>query len=370
MEISLLSNEENLVILLSKPRLSNEENFKLVKLLQSYLNWDKVIGMLEIHRVSGIAWENLQKYFFVNEDNKCTFPRLYKYLHNNFKVQSIRAKEQFVYTSQICELFDKSGIKYVLLKGIAISNGIYNDLGLRDFNDNDILVHPNDLNKVIQLLREHLGYEQGETKHYTKVKKQTRKEQLIRSMTSHEVVPFIKNVSNECLFLRQHIIDLHFSVNLMTKDRNVEIVEHWLNERIPLNINGQVVYTLKWENMLLFLCEHFYKEAVSITDIKMYKDLLLYKYCDILFLIEYKKLDWKEIVSKGKEFNLIKQMYFTLTFVSEISDIKLLIDSLNIEPLHTDYLNHVYYYDSNRTAYKYSTSSKERLFDILKPTKL
>ena len=55
--------EKRLVILLSKPNLNEFEIKELVNLLNSYLNWDKVIGMLEMHRVSGIAWHNLKQYF-------------------------------------------------------------------------------------------------------------------------------------------------------------------------------------------------------------------------------------------------------------------------------------------------------------------
>ena len=164
-------------------------------------------------------------------------------------------------------------------------------MGLRDFNDNDILVHPRDVGRITKLLKQNLGYIQGESKHLTKVKEPTRKESLIRSITSHEVIPFIKNVTKEASFLRQHIVDLHTSVNLMTRVKNELIIEDWLNDCIQLKIGKEKIYTLRWENTFLFLCEHFYKEAISIRDLKMYKDMLLYKLCDIHLMILNKQLD-------------------------------------------------------------------------------
>ncbi|MEM5637735.1 hypothetical protein AAHH71_00160 [Bacillus toyonensis] len=58
-----LRDEYKLVILLAKKDLNSHEREYLVDLLHKNLEWDKVIGMLEMHRVAGIAWLNLKQYF-------------------------------------------------------------------------------------------------------------------------------------------------------------------------------------------------------------------------------------------------------------------------------------------------------------------
>lgn len=130
-------------------------------------------------------------------------------------------------------MLTENQIEYVLLKGISLSKHIYNDMGLRDFNDNDILVHPNDIEKAKNLIIS-LGYEQGEPMNDTKVAKPNRKELLVRKLSSHEIVPLVKNVSDVEHFLTQHIIDLHFSVNLMTKNHNVNIIKELFQRKLKL----------------------------------------------------------------------------------------------------------------------------------------
>ncbi|MGH0434999.1 nucleotidyltransferase domain-containing protein [Bacillus basilensis] len=370
MNNEIINQEEELVLLLSQPCLSTEQAEKFKYLLESYLNWDKVIGMIELHRIAGLAWKNIQEYFFNNDSNRCTCNRLYKYLYNSYKINTLRASEQLNYTYDICRILEKNNIKYVLLKGIIISSGLYGDSGLRDFNDNDILIHPKDIDAATSLIL-NLGYIQGESKHLTKIKKPTRKEKIIRSLTSHEVIPFIKNLSSETNISAQHIVDLHFSVNLMSGKRTDEILTKWLAERQEIHINGKLLHTLNWEDMLLFLCEHFYKEAVSARDLNMYKDLLLYKLCDIYYLTMFKKINWEELLIKTKEFELERQVYFTLKYLEDVFNVGSLESVIQVvKPENTNFLNQVYHYNSDKVAYEYKSDILvKRFFDIDKPRK-
>jgi hypothetical protein len=363
-------NEKELVILLSKPILNESEQNKLKALLESHLDWDKVIGMIEIHRVAGVAWNNIQQYFFTNESNQCTYPRLYKYLHHSYQVQKMMAEDQLKYTAKVCELFEKNNIPYVVLKGVVVSSFVYNDLGLRDFNDNDILIHPNHVKEATNLLLQ-LRYKQGSSSQLTKIKESTRKEKIIRSFSSHEVIPFILNLSNK-IFSKQHIIDLHFSVNLMTNIRNTDLLESWLDRRVKVEVGEHSISTLDLENLMLFLCEHFYKEAVSKRDLQMYKDILMYKICDIYYLIRFKDINWKSLVSKAIEIGFQKQLYFTLMYVNEVFGLDDVMDYITrVNPSEAGFLNKVYYYNSTEVAYEYEDHNFiNRVFDISKPRKV
>ncbi|WP_142338817.1 nucleotidyltransferase family protein, partial [Bacillus toyonensis] len=130
-----------------------------------------------------------------------------------------------------------------------------------------------------------LGYEQGEYIHHTKIIKPNRKKILVRKLSSHEIVPLVKNVADSEHFLTQHIIDLHFSVNLMTKNHNINIIDELFAKKVEVEINSQKIFMLNKESLLIFLAEHFYKEAICYRDVKKHKDLLLYKLCDIYYLL-------------------------------------------------------------------------------------
>src|SRR5690606_23514824 len=370
MNENILNKDEELVLLLSYPNLSEKQTKKLKFLLESYLNSDRVIGMIELHRIAGLAWKNIQRYFFNDTNNRWSCNRLYKYLYTSYKFHTLRGNEQLVYTYEVCNKLEQSNIEYVLLKGIINSHGLYNDFGLRDFNDNDILIHPKDIDAATRLIL-NLGYIQGESKHLTKIKKLTRKEKIIRSLASHEVIPFIKTLSTENKVSSQHIVDLHFSVNLMSGKRTDEIIAKWLKSKIAIKINEKKLYTLNWEDMFLFLCEHFYKEAISVRDLKMYKDLLLYKICDIYFLIEYKKIRWNEIINKAKALELEKQVYFTLMYLKDVfnaTHLEAIIQ--DVSPENTTFLHQVYHYNSDKVAFEYKDELLvKRFFDINKPQK-
>ena len=58
-------------------------------------------------------------------------------------------------------------------------------------------------------------------------------------MNSHEVIPLVKDISKDSMLAAHHVIDLHFSVNLMTKNHNEDIVEKFLNHRIKEKSKGR-----------------------------------------------------------------------------------------------------------------------------------
>lgn len=368
MQNSIVRDEYKLVALLAKKDLNQSESEDLVKLLHMNLEWDKVIGIIELHRIGGLAWLNLKNYFFNNNQNRCAFPRLYKYLKNTYSSQKIRALEHFKYTIKVCEELTKNNISYILLKGISLSIYVYSDLGLRDFNDNDILVHPNDIEKAKQVIL-NLGYEQGETKHLTKVIKPTRRELLVRKMSSHEIIPLVKDVSDSELLLTQHIIDLHFSVNLMTKKHDNNLLMDFFESAIKIDFHDKKISMLNKENLLIFLSEHFYKEAVCHRDVLMYKDLLLYKLCDIYYLIEKEDIDWNYIIEFTKKYNMSEQIYFTLNYIQEIFKVEFLeVIKNRLDIKDRAFLNNVYFYDSEKVAIIYEEDILiNRVFDIDKP---
>ncbi|WP_152656283.1 nucleotidyltransferase family protein [Oceanobacillus sp. CFH 90083] len=364
-----MRKEYKLILLLCKMSLSEEEQKILQQYLQEHLDWDKVIGLLEIHRIAGLAWKNINKYFFCNNENRCTLPRLYHYLYNSYSLQKLRGEEQLKITKSICNLLDYHKINYALIKGISLVLGVYKDCGLRGFNDNDLLVHPNDLEKVKNILIAE-GYVQGETKHLTKIIKSSRRDLLKRSMNSHEVMPFILKTNSD--LVPQHIIDVHFSINLMSNKRNLESLEEFLFSNIELVENKFSIKTLNNNKHLMFLCEHFYKEAISFNDLKMYKDNSIYKLCDIYYFIKSNFINWEEFNEQCLRFGFSKQVYLSMTYLKEIFNEDEMLDNiLPLEPQDKTFLNKVFYYNSDQVAFQYENENfVERVFDIDKPKKI
>ncbi|MCU5106013.1 nucleotidyltransferase family protein [Bacillus cereus] len=363
--------EEELLILSVKKNPKEEEINRLKNLLNSHLDWSKVIGLMETHRTTGIAWNRIKKYVIEQELEKkytCKYPHFYKFLKKNYFFQKEKAGNQIDYTATICNELTRNNIPYVLLKGLVLSLFVYEDLGARNFNDNDILVHPEHIDKAINIFK-NLGYTQGVIKENNTVVEVGRKEKVIRTMTSHEVIPLVKLVDEA--FLDHHIIDLHFSINLMSKNRNVKIVEDILESKISLPYDNSTFYSMNWSYVLLFLSIHFYKEAVSFRDLNVYKDLLLYKINDLVWTIESKSINWRYFLSLVQQLNFEKEVYFTFYYTNSIFSDVIPDEVLNsIKPVDTNYLNHVYYYDSNEIAVRWNNEIHERFFDMNRPSKI
>ncbi len=55
--------------------------------------------------------------------------------------------------ARILEAFDAAGIETIVLKGAALAQTVYEDIGLRPMNDIDLLVRPEDVEKAVAIMR-------------------------------------------------------------------------------------------------------------------------------------------------------------------------------------------------------------------------
>jgi Uncharacterised nucleotidyltransferase len=354
MYFNTLGKEEQLVILLSKQNLNEEEVSRLNTLLNEYIDWSKVIGYIQLHRLSGIAWTNINKYYLVTGKEKPTYHGILKFLRQTHKLQELRVRQQIKHTIQICKVFEENDIRYVLMKGAVLSLGVYNDLGSRDFADNDILIHRHDISKVTELLKQK-GYIQGnENKKNGLVESANRREVMLRPMVSHEIYPFAKSIEDG-LFIDTHYLDIHFSVDLLTTNKTDDKVQQMLEDSITIPFSDINMPSFNWEDMLIFLCQHLYKEATSKLEILMYRDLGLYKLCDIQYLINNKKdiIDWNVFLEKAVEGGFREGVYYSLYLANQVYDCVPEKDVLEkLKPKDLDYFNQ--YTDDKQQTYAWN----------------
>ncbi|MEM5662575.1 nucleotidyltransferase family protein [Bacillus cereus] len=365
MYLNTLGMEEQLIVLLSKQNLNEKEVASLHTLLHEYIDWSKVIGYLQLHRLSGIAWTNINKYYLVTGKEKPTYNGIIKFLKQTHKLQELRVKEHIKHTIQICKDFQENNINYILMKGAVLSCGIYNDLGSRDFGDTDILIHRQDISKVTKMLKEK-GYIQGiENKKSGLVESASRREVMMRPLVSHEIYPFIKSIEDSA-FLDTHYLDIHFSIDLLTTNKTDDAVQQMLEEAISIPFLDSHISSFNWEDMLIFLCQHFYKEATSKLEILAYRDLGLYKLCDIQYLINNKKdiINWDVFVQKTIDGGFIDGVYYSLYLTSQVYNCVPPQDILEkLRPNNLGYLNQ--YIDEKQRIHEWNDNGiLSRFFDF------
>ncbi|WP_176854879.1 nucleotidyltransferase family protein [Paenibacillus sp. OK060] len=328
------------------------------------MDWSRVLGLLQYHRVTGMVWSNIQKYL-KKLDVQLSYEKLFSNVSQSYNLQLNKAKEQWEHTKRVCQKFDENGINYALLKGIALSACVYKDWGARNFGDTDILIHPSQINLATQCLKD-VGYIQGVINlDRSDIVAASRKDTMFWSLVSHEVHPFIIKTPNS-LIIHSHEVDLQFSIDLNTANRTDVSVTNLLDNSISVNIDNTRIKTLNWEDFLIFLCIHYYKEATTIRDVKAYNDLTLYKLCDIFYLLVHKEIciDWNKFHESVEATQSHKGVYYALSnlnslYIDVVSDDIL----IRLKPQDLSYLDEVYHYNSNEIAGRWDMSFAERFFD-------
>ena len=130
--------EEEIVLRMSKINASDNDYSYVRKLAENNnIKWDKIIGILILNRLVGVAYKNL---------NKCIILpiEVERALMAIFEVQEQIVLEQKNQIMIIGTEFERRNLNYCFLKG-AVLNSIVYELGERVSNDTDILVDEKEL---------------------------------------------------------------------------------------------------------------------------------------------------------------------------------------------------------------------------------
>ena len=144
----------------------------------------------------------------------------------------------------IVEEFNLHIIPVIALKGIFLSEWLYQDIGLRQFSDIDLLVKEEDGEKCITIL-EQLGY-----------KKQQSDKLSVFVESQFEIVHY------PAMTLNGVSIEIHIRLHQKTENYKVIIPQLWENSNSSI-INGVQVNSLTINDLLIYLCLHLDKHFRS-----------------------------------------------------------------------------------------------------------
>ncbi|ALS36073.1 hypothetical protein ABID30_000751 [Enterococcus rotai] len=362
-----MKKEERIVILLAKHFLNSDEKIELNDLLSEYLDWAEVLGHLSIHRVMGIAWNTLQKYHLDIPKRIRSYEKLLVTLKEYNKLLEVKLDEQVKNLIPVCDRISKEKIQYASLKGIALNYFAYGMKIPRDFIDNDILISIMNT-KEIRSITESFGYKHGNKDFkFENIEEVSRKDIMLRSMKTHELYPYIKKIPDS--FIDYHFIDYQFSLDLFSSQRSYDFVDDMLNNAVKIEIGKESIYSLDLEDTFIFTLHHFYKEAISERKVLSYKDVALYKVCDILFLLKNENLNINRLISRIKKMQLEKSIYYSLKYCEELfnEDVKHIVSRISIE--NEDYLYEIYSDDYSRVT-TYDRPLSKKVFDYTRASSL
>ena len=167
--------------------------------------------------------------------------------------------------------------KYAMLKG-AVLCGAYPE-GFRTSNDIDLLVRGEDVTAVGKALTA-AGFKQGYVRNGRLVVA-SRQEIISSKMMRGETVPYILEVNLPLMpFLE---VDLNFSLDY--KNGDPSLVSGLIARSQRMRVHGTEITTLNRVDFVIHLCDHLYKEATTYPWVHMHRDMTLYKYLDLYFLL-------------------------------------------------------------------------------------
>ena len=266
-----------------------------------------VLGHLFFNRMQGIAYGSLKKHHLLAKVNR----EFRNSLRIAYEQNLVKNQSYFQCLKFLNVVLRECTCKYALLKGALLCR-IYPE-GYRTSNDIDLLLLPDDVTEVGELLKK-AGFQQGNVRNDQFIPA-TRKEIIESKMMRGETVPYIKEVNLPGLKYLE--VDINFSLDY--KNGNTEILKKML-ARVN-GLNG--VQTLNDYDFFLHLCGHLYKEATTMPWIRMNRDMTLYKYCDIYLLLSgMEPQDFKELFNRAKELGLEVICGFVILQTIELFDIE------------------------------------------------
>lgn len=225
-------NREYLFLLLCtnlNPRKNSSQPFAPFSEYQ--LNWDKIIDLAIYHKILPLLFINVKKHF------------LDKIPYNIFQQLKLKQKQTGIRNLfltgkllSILHIFEKHNIKAIPIKGPTLTKEIYGDISLRQFNDLDILIAPQSLEKAIKILFE-LGYSPDINLNLAQLIKLAQK--------GHHVTLYKENT----------LIELHWELTGRYFSKKITLESVW-PEKVTTILAGQEINSIKPEDLLIYLCIH------------------------------------------------------------------------------------------------------------------
>jgi hypothetical protein len=261
--------EEELILLCARTSVGEEDAERIKKLLREGVDWSSVIRRTAQHGVIPLLYRSLKS---ISPDTvpETVMDRLRGHYLSNLGRNIFLTNE----LTKIVDLLDAHRIAAILFKGPSLASSVYGYLGLRQFNDLDLLIHKEDVLRTMDLLRVH-----GFHPEYPLTRKQ---ETYLLHHNYHYA-------------LRRNdlkvIVEIHWGLTPSYSPFTMDMDRLWKTSR-PILLQGKSIRTFAPEDSLLTLCEHGARHRWE----------RLSWICDIAELINCnKQMNWSETLQRAEE---------------------------------------------------------------------
>lgn len=299
-------NEKELICLLSRVDLTDNNKSMVCEILKRELDWQYIFNVTVKNKIHLLVFKHLQSFDIEDEQ----YARLENIMRDLIYVNGIKNELKYHELNTFYKTISDK-IKIVPVKGAYMIKEIYHDYGIRGTNDFDFLINREDVQVLDSELKK-LGFIQGKyNKKDNSVEMFSPEKRMLYKMKMYNLLPYVKVLDNPLLPMVMYDIShsLDFSLDKLPIKEMLKQAD--FSTEIPC---------LTPEHFFIHMCCHHYREASHASWIMIGNDLNLIKFCDVREFV-LKKMDEIAIqraIEFSKRHNLQKAVYFTMYFVREI----------------------------------------------------
>jgi hypothetical protein len=181
----------------------------------------------------------------------------------------------------------------ILLKGIYLASAVYEQIGLREMGDIDVLARVSDLPRIVEVMTD-LGYLPSRPIFMD-----------VTFQTMHHLPPLEKKGAAS--------FELHWNVSSPGSSHSIDTEDLW-KHAVRVQVVGFQTLTFALEDLLLHLCVHASHHHQFNTGLR--------PFCDIAEIIHRfnSDIDWQTLIERAITRNWQRGVYLTLRLAKEMID--------------------------------------------------
>lgn len=247
----IIRDEEILLLGLSRLAFPGDLTGKISDLVKRINDWDYFSGLANEHGIAALAGLNLERLGLSGNVPE----KAYSVLRNALMMSISRNAFHLSSIEELLALFNKEGIKVILLKGLALELTIYGNSGLRQMTDVDILVDKDQYLRARNILMQ-FGYDSMPVK--------SGFHRPIMAWTGKHLPAMLKNGTS---------VDIHIELFAGKKNKLTKVL---IDTSSEINVDREKAWIPSPQLHFLFLVKHLYSHELSNeSQLRLYTDLVV-----------------------------------------------------------------------------------------------
>lgn len=251
-------------------------------------NWRDLQALAALQRVMPLLWHRLKQKGLDRIVPAAAVASFREATRRNV-INNLRLNEEL---GVLLSALAAEKIPLILLKGMVLSNAVYENIGLREMNDIDVLARPGDLERVAAIAAD-LGY---------------RPPHPFNLGSAIQTGKHLPRLTKE----RHARIEIHWTITSIGQLYTIDPGGLW-ERAVPLRMDGRDALALSSEDLLLHICLHISYQHQFAFDLR--------SFCDIAEMIARfgPDLDWRIVEERAAQWGWRRGAYLALRLAKEVA---------------------------------------------------